>query len=120
MTASADKTLKLWSLRDGSCLKTFEGHSNSILNCQFLASALQFVSSSSDGLLKVWNVSSGECSFTLDGDHEDKIWALDVGGDDSEVIVSGSASDAKICVWKDYTDQERLDQEEKNHELLEK
>ena len=30
-TASGDRTVRLWSLADFSCLKTFEGHANSVL-----------------------------------------------------------------------------------------
>jgi WD40 repeat protein len=40
-TASGDKTLRLWSLVDGSCLRTLEGHTASVLRCSFLTSGTQ-------------------------------------------------------------------------------
>ena len=40
-TASGDKSLKLWALADGSCLRTFEGHTASVLRLAFLSSGTQ-------------------------------------------------------------------------------
>lgn len=44
ITASGDKTIKIWSISDGSCLKTFEGHTSSVLRASFLTRGTQFVS----------------------------------------------------------------------------
>lgn len=44
LTASGDKTIKIWAISDGSCLKTFEGHTSSVLRASFLTSGTQFVS----------------------------------------------------------------------------
>lgn len=39
ITGSGDKTVKLWSLRDYSCLRTFEGHTNSVLKVLWMPAA---------------------------------------------------------------------------------
>jgi len=44
ISASGDKTLKLWSLKDGACLRTFEGHSAGVLRCRFATAGLQALS----------------------------------------------------------------------------
>ena len=44
ITASGDKTIKIWAISDGSCLKTFEGHTSSVFKVQFLTRGAQFVS----------------------------------------------------------------------------
>lgn len=72
VTGSGDRTVKLWSLTDYSCLKTLEGHTNSVLKAVWLTGGLQVASSGGDGLVKVWDVKSGECNATLDN-HEDKV-----------------------------------------------
>lgn len=72
VTGSSDRKVKLWSLMDYSCLKTFEGHTNSVLKTIWISSGLQIASSSADGLVKVWDVKSGECSTTLDN-HKSKV-----------------------------------------------
>ena len=35
MTASADKTAKLWDPLSGTCLQTLEGHTDEIFSCAF-------------------------------------------------------------------------------------
>ena len=41
LTGSGDATIRLWALTDGSCLKTFEGHSASVLRASFITYGTQ-------------------------------------------------------------------------------
>ena len=41
LTGSGDATVRLWALTDGSCLKTFEGHSASVLRASFITYGTQ-------------------------------------------------------------------------------
>ena len=41
LTGSGDATIRLWALTDGSCLKTFEGHSASVLRASFITFGTQ-------------------------------------------------------------------------------
>lgn len=110
LTGSGDKTVKIWSLSDYTCLRTFEGHSNSILKVAWLnqhaegdkAKRVQFASAGGDGLVKVWDVNSGETEATLDN-HEDRVWALAVHPE-TNMIVSGSA-DSTVTFWKDTSSE---------------
>ncbi|EME80061.1 uncharacterized protein MYCFIDRAFT_177042 [Pseudocercospora fijiensis CIRAD86] len=86
LTGSGDKTVKIWSLADYSCLRTFEGHINSILKVVWLpppkkggsiGCGVQVVSAAGDGLVKVWDAQTSECAATLDN-HIDRVWALAV------------------------------------------
>ena len=105
LTSSGDKTLKIWSLSDYSCLRTFEGHTNTVLKALWLipsnikASTL-VASAGGDGLVKVWDAQTCECAATLDN-HTDRIWALATHSS-SGALVSGGA-DAVITFWKDTT-----------------
>ena len=44
VTASGDKTVRIWAISDGSCLKTFEGHTSSVLRALFVSRGTQIVS----------------------------------------------------------------------------
>jgi U3 small nucleolar RNA-associated protein 13 len=104
VSGSADRTVKIWRLSDDfSCIKTFEGHSNSILRVGFINNGLQVVSAGSDGLIKIWDLKRNECLATLD-EHSDRIWALAIKND-GDRIITGDAS-ATIKIWKDSTDDE--------------
>ncbi|GLI77565.1 U3 small nucleolar RNA-associated protein 13 [Penicillium ochrochloron] len=109
-TASGDKTVKLWSLSDYTCLLTFEGHTNSVLKVIWLPppqisktdededeesaskNAIHtrplLASAAADGLVKIWNPYSGEAETTLDN-HTDRVWAL------ASPTPSGSRNDVK-------------------------
>ncbi|KAL4781198.1 quinon protein alcohol dehydrogenase-like superfamily [Aspergillus varians] len=117
ITASGDKTVKLWSLSDYSCLLTFEGHTNSVLKVLWLPpsnmssktdneedededeesavtsnNATQLrplvASAAADGLVKIWSPYTGELETTLDN-HTDRVWAL------ASPTPSGSRDDVK-------------------------
>lgn len=108
-TGSADKTVKIWSLADYSCLLTLEGHSNSVLKLAWLPyrpvdardkRGSQVASAAGDGLVKIWDASSGETMSTLDN-HTDRVWAL-TAHSETGCLVSGGA-DSVITFWKDTT-----------------
>lgn len=111
LTGSGDKTAKLWSLADYTCIRTFEGHSNSVLKVCWLnvpsgqeknKRPVQFATAGGDGLVKVWDANSGESDCTLDN-HEDRVWALAVHSE-TNAIVSGSG-DSTVTFWKDSSSE---------------
>ncbi|KAA8913625.1 WD40-repeat-containing domain protein [Sphaerosporella brunnea] len=120
VTGSTDKTVKLWGLADYSCIKTFEGHTNSIQRALWISGGLQVVSGGNDGLVKVWDVKSGECSATLDN-HEQRIWALATRPDEEfsgSTIVSADA-EGVITIWADVTSETIAEADAKEQALVE-
>ena len=119
LTGSGDKTVRIWSLLDYSCLMTMEGHTNSVLKVLWLPSSTSeeqrqhdkrgplVASAGGDGLVKIWEAQTGECATTLDN-HTDRIWALAArpptapASSVGESLVSG-AGDGVITFWKDTT-----------------
>ena len=112
VTGSGDKTVRIWSLNDYSCLRTLEGHTNSVLKVLWLPpptstststtsasrNILQIASAGGDGLLKIWDAITGEVESTLDN-HTDRIWALTVNPA-TRTLVSGGG-DSVVTFWKD-------------------
>lgn len=125
LTGSGDKTIKLWSLADYTCIKTFEGHSNSVLKLAWLnmpvekdqsKKRVQFTSAGGDGLVKVWDVNTGETECTLDN-HEDRVWAVAVNPKNN-TIVSGSG-DSTVTFWKDTSSETQAAASQAALELIE-
>lgn len=114
LTGSGDKTVKIWNLTDYTCLRTFEGHSNSVLKVVWLnippseergKKPILCASAGGDGLVKVWDINNGENECTLDN-HEDRVWALAVHPD-TNMIVSGSG-DSTVSFWKDTSSETQI------------
>ncbi|KAF4465547.1 utp13-u3 snornp [Fusarium albosuccineum] len=107
LTGSGDKTIKLWNLANYACVRTFEGHSNSVLKVAWLnmpssqdqsKKRVQFTSAGGDGLVKVWDANSGETECTLDN-HEDRVWAVAVHPENNTIVSGGG--DSTVTFWKD-------------------
>lgn len=73
LSASWDKTLRLWELATGTTTRRFVGHTNDVLSVSFSADNRQIVSGSRDRTIKLWNT-LGDCKYTItDKGHTD--WA---------------------------------------------
>lgn len=64
LSASWDKTLRLWELETGVTTRRFVGHTNDVLSVSFSADNRQIVSGSRDRTIKLWNT-LGDCKFTI-------------------------------------------------------
>jgi len=64
LSASWDKTLRLWELSTGVTTRRFVGHTNDVLSVSFSADNRQIVSGSRDRTVKLWNT-LGDCKFTI-------------------------------------------------------
>ena len=116
LTGSGDRSVKVWSLSDYSCLLTLEGHTNSVLKVVWLRSDISGTrerrsvlasSAGGDGLVKIWNLSLGQVACTLDN-HTDRVWALTSKPNCNDVndaqVVSGGG-DGFINFWIDKTSE---------------
>ncbi|PWN25228.1 WD40 repeat-like protein [Jaminaea rosea] len=109
LTTSGDRTAKLWSLRDFACVKTFEGHSHSVLKGRFLqgSKGTQIVTAGADGLVKLWNVRDEECTTTMEAS-EDRIWSVSSFGSGEGLAVAGA--DGHLRYYNDVTEQAQLEE----------
>ncbi len=104
MSASADRTLKVWDARTGEERRTLCGHTSEVMGCAISPAGDFIVSASADHTLKVWDALTGEDRRTLSG-HRDIVngCAISPAGD---YIVSTS-DDQTLKVWDASTGEER-------------
>ncbi|MFN6541016.1 MAG: hypothetical protein RM021_032375 [Nostoc sp. EkiNYC01] len=103
ISASDDKTLKVWNLATGESLFTLKGHSYWVNAVAVTPNGQQVISASRDNTLKVWNLATGESLFTLTG-HSDWVNAVAVTPNGQQVI--SASFDKTLKVWNLATGEE--------------
>ena len=93
VSASADKTIKLWNLRERVLIKTLQGFDHSVC---IIPSEKLLVSGSADRTIKLWSLPDGDLLKTLAG-HTNRINSLCTSAD-TKLLASGSA-DRTIRLW---------------------
>lgn len=98
VTASCDRSLRLWNLRTGQCQHKFLKHTKDVLAVDFSPDNRQIVSGGRDNILRVWNV-LGECVHELVRDaHTDWVSCVHFSPAKDPLMVSGSW-DNTVKVW---------------------
>jgi WD40 repeat protein len=59
VTASADKTARLWDVQTGLEIRTLKGHATFVLDASFSLDATQVVTASQDETMRIWNATTG-------------------------------------------------------------
>ena len=67
LSGSADKTVRLWDLRIGKCVRTMEGHTSYVFSVDMDAHCRNAVSGSADTTVRLWDLGSGRCITTFEG-----------------------------------------------------
>lgn len=93
LTASADKTIKLW--KDGKVCKTFTGHKDCVRDLAVL-NAEHFLSCSNDASVMLWAISGG-CLSTFYG-HSNFIYSIRCIGNGGGFVTGGE--DRTLRVWQ--------------------
>ncbi|MEP7285962.1 MAG: hypothetical protein ABI947_09360 [Chloroflexota bacterium] len=91
ISASSDKTLRVWNWKTGQHLRTLSGHTNSVN--EVVVSDDFAISASSDKTLRVWNWKTGQHLRTLSG-YTHELSAVGLEGN-----VVASAAFGEIWVW---------------------
>ena len=95
VSASGDRTIKVWSTSSCEFVRTLNGHKRGIACLQYHDRLV--VSGSSDNTIRLWDIECGACLRVLEG-HEELVRCIRF---DSKRIVSG-AYDGKIKVtWQE-------------------
>ena len=96
VSASADKTLKVWDLDTGRALRTLEGHSSTVYGVAVTPDGQRAVSASDDKTLKVWDLKTGRALGTLEG-HSNVVRGVAVTPDGQRAV--SASHDHTLKVW---------------------
>jgi WD40 repeat protein len=67
LTASSDKTARLWEAESGKQLATFQGHTGAVLGTVFSPDGRRVLTASSDKTARLWEAQSGKALATFQG-----------------------------------------------------
>ena len=100
LSASWDKTLRLWELSTGTTTRRFVGHTNDVLSVSFSADNRQIVSGSRDRTIKLWNT-LGDCKFTItEKGHADWVSCVRFSPNPQNPVIVSSGWDKLVKVRK--------------------
>jgi WD40 repeat protein len=89
-----DGTVKIWS-SDGKEIRSFKGHSNSVVEIAFRRDGKVFATASRDKTIKIWSL-DGRLVTTLNG-HSNPVWAVSFSPDGK--TIASSSEDKTVILW---------------------
>lgn len=103
LSASWDKTIRLWDLQRGETVETFVDHSKDVLTCSLSADNKLIASGGRDKDIKIWNT-KGQCKYTVDDDkHSDWVSCLRFSPDTKTPILASGSWDGQIKIFDPST-----------------
>ncbi|CAG8476592.1 5941_t:CDS:10 [Funneliformis caledonium] len=100
LSASWDKTLRLWDLNNGTTTRRFVGHDKDVLSVSFSPDNRQIVSGSRDKTIKLWNT-LGECKFNIQDDgHSEWVSCVRFSPNPSNPVIVSCGWDKLVKVWE--------------------
>ncbi len=104
VSASADKTIRIWNVDNGMQMGLFAGHTDRVNSASFSPDGKRIVSSSYDATIRIWDIETGQqIGKPLKG-HTSSVNSASFSPD-GKLIVSAS-SDNTIRIWNAKTGQQ--------------
>ena len=96
LTGGRDKTVRLWDLETGHCLRLFEGHTKPVECVAWSNDRCSALSAADDHTVRLWDVNTGLCLRILEG-HTEQVWSV-AWSRDQRYACSGSC-DHSVRLW---------------------
>ncbi|MBI5590276.1 MAG: TIR domain-containing protein, partial [Deltaproteobacteria bacterium] len=94
---SDDKTVRLWEVNTGRCLRVLEGQSDSVYSVSWSPDGQRALSGSDDKTVRLWEVYTGRCLRVLEG-HTGSVLSVSWSPDGQRAL-SGS-DDKTVRLWE--------------------
>jgi WD40 repeat protein len=96
VSGAEDKTLRLWDVETGRCLKVFEGHSAGVWSVALSPDRKRAVSGAEDKTLRLWDVETGRCLKVFEG-HSESVLSVALSPDGKRAV--SGAEDKTLRLW---------------------
>jgi WD40 repeat protein/serine/threonine protein kinase len=96
ITASADKTLCVWQVETGRCLRSLTGHQAGVTSVCLTEDEAYVLSGSEDGTARLWDIVTGRCRRTFTG-HGGPITSLSLSADGRSALTA--SADRSMKLW---------------------
>ena len=113
-SGSADGDIRLWNIRDGTCVKSLEGSDSSILSLVWNDKGDGIISSGSDGVIRIWDILKAEATEVIEA-HDERCWSLTRLQDN----LLSSGADGQVILWEDISEEVHSDEMKKMMEEAE-
>jgi len=97
VTASGDRTARIWSVPGGKLKTTLQGHSAHVFAAAFSPNSNRVVTASGDGTARIWRATNGNQLQELRGHTKDVLSA--VFSPDGNLVATGS-DDGTVKIWQ--------------------
>jgi hypothetical protein len=95
VTASSDRTARIWDARSGQQIAALHGHEAGVQSAAFSPDGARIVTASEDGTARIWNASSGETIVFLQG-HERLVNSAAFSPDGARIVTASNDRTARI------------------------
>jgi WD40 repeat protein len=96
VSASDDRTLRLWDLESGQTIRKLKGHTSTVRAVAVTPDGCRAVSASDDQTLRLWDLESGQTIRTLEG-HTSSVYAVAVTPDGCRAV--SASYDRTLRLW---------------------
>jgi len=86
-SASADKFVKVFDLKSGEFVRSFEGHTHHVMDVSWKADRTALASAGADNAIKIWNAETGEQSRTI-ATYQRQVTSLQYVGLQDQIVSS--------------------------------
>ena len=90
LTGLEDRTVRLWDIETGRCLRVLEGHTQRVSSVVWSADQHYALSDSWDCTVRLWDLKSGLCLVALTGHNTGYINGVDLSADHCRALSGGN------------------------------